>query len=93
VMYAGQAMENRLAGTALRAPAHPYTSALLAALPERAAARAKLPTIPGVVPGIADRPAGCVFQPRCFQAQPRCIESVPMFDLPEGEARCFFPLA
>ena len=93
VMYAGQAMETRPASAALRAPAHPYTHALLAALPERAAARARLPTIPGVVPGIADRPAGCVFGPRCVQAQPRCSEPVPMLGVSEGEARCFFPLA
>ena len=93
VMYAGQAMESRPTAAALRAPAHPYTSALLAALPDRAKARALLPTIPGLVPGIADRPAGCVFQPRCFQAQPRCTEPVPMLGVSEGEARCFFPLA
>ena len=93
VMYAGQAMENRPAATALRAPAHPYTAALLAALPDRAEARAMLPTIPGLVPGIADRPTGCVFQPRCVQARPRCDETVPMVGVSEGEARCFFPLA
>jgi len=93
VMYAGQAMENRPADAALRTPAHPYTAALLAALPDRAEARAMLPTIPGVVPGIADRPAGCVFQPRCFQARPRCTETVPMIGVSGGEARCLFPLA
>ena len=93
VMYAGQAMENRPAEAALSAPAHPYTSALLSALPDRAAARAALPTIPGVVPGIADRPAGCVFQPRCVQARARCVEKVPMVAVREGEARCFYPLA
>ena len=93
VMYAGQAMEVRPAEAALRAPAHPYTSALLAALPDRAAPRATLATIPGVVPGLADRDPGCVFQPRCFQAQPRCAQPVPMVGVPEGQARCFFPLA
>ena len=93
VMYAGQAMEVRPAEAALRTPAHPYTSALLAALPDRAAPRAILPTIPGVVPGIGDRDPGCVFQPRCFQAQARCVQPVPMVGVPEGEARCFFPLA
>ena len=45
-------------------PHHPYTAALLAALPERATGR-RLPAIPGVVPGQFDRPRGCVFSPRC----------------------------
>ena len=93
VMYAGQAVENRPAPTALRTPAHPYTAALLSALPDPAAARAKLPTIPGVVPGIADRPPGCVFEPRCARAQAPCATPVPMRAVSEGEARCLFPLA
>ena len=93
VMYSGQSMENRPADVALRTPAHPYTAALLAALPDQAEPRAMLPTIPGVVPGIADRPTGCVFQPRCFQAQSHCTEPVPMVGVSEGEARCLYPLA
>jgi dipeptide transport system ATP-binding protein len=93
VMYAGQAMEARPAAAALAAPAHPYTAALLASLPDRAEARARLPTIPGVVPGPGDRPTGCVFSPRCFQAQPKCAEPPPMLPVPAGVARCFFPLA
>jgi dipeptide transport system ATP-binding protein len=93
VMYAGQAMEARPAAAALAIPAHPYTAALLASLPNRAEARARLPTIPGVVPGPADRPPGCVFSPRCFQAQPKCAEPPPMLPVPAGVARCFFPLA
>ena len=93
VMYAGQGMEARPAAEALARPAHPYTAALLAGLPERAEARARLPTIPGVVPGLADRPPGCVFQPRCFQAQPVCANPVPLEPVPGGVARCLFPLA
>ena len=48
-------------------PHHPYTAALLAALPERATGR-RLPSIGGVVPGLFDRPAGCLFSPRCAYA-------------------------
>ena len=65
VMYAGQMVEEAPTERLFAAPRHPYTAALLAALPERALDRQRLPTIPGVVPGIDDRPAGCVFHPRC----------------------------
>ena len=93
VMYAGQGMEARPAAEALLTPAHPYTAALLAALPDRAEARARLPTIPGVVPSPADRPSGCVFAPRCFQAAAACAAPPPLVPVPGGVARCFFPLA
>src|SRR5947208_11362144 len=93
VMYAGQGMEARPATEALARPAHPYTAALLAGLPQHAEPRARLPTIPGVVPGLADRPPGCVFAPRCFQAQPVCANPVPLEPVPGGVARCLFPLA
>ncbi len=92
VMYAGQGMEARPAAAALAAPAHPYTAALLAALPDRAEARARLPTIPGVVPGLADRPPGCVFAPRCAYARPECQRPPPLLPVPGGVARCLFPL-
>ena len=52
-------------------PHHPYTAALLAALPERATHR-RLPAIPGVVPGQFDRPKGCLFAPRCEFAFAAC---------------------
>jgi dipeptide transport system ATP-binding protein len=93
VMYAGQMVEE--AGTArlFAAPRHPYTAALLAALPERALGRGRLPTIPGVVPGIDDRPAGCLFNPRCRFADARCRAEAPPLDGPAGvRVRCHYPL-
>jgi len=86
-------MEVRPAAAALAEPAHPYTAALLASLPERAAPRARLPAIGGVVPGPADRPPGCVFAPRCFQARPECAARPGLAPVPGGVARCLFPLA
>src|SRR5262249_45007524 len=56
VMYAGQIVEQQQASTLFAAPRHPYTAALLDALPERSQGTRRLPTIPGVVPGLRDRP-------------------------------------
>ncbi|EYD72339.1 ABC transporter ATP-binding protein [Limimaricola hongkongensis] len=92
VHYAGQKVEEQPVRPLFRAPHHPYTSALLAALPERATDK-RLPTIPGVVPGQFDRPKGCLFSPRCQFADDHCREVPPTprgADL--GLARCHYPL-
>lgn len=92
VQYAGQKVEEQNVMDLFATPHHPYTSALLAALPERATGRL-LPTIPGVVPGQFDRPAGCLFSPRCTFADDRCRTQPPApagADL--GLARCHYPL-
>ncbi len=94
VMYAGQVAETRPVDALFKAPRHPYTGALLDALPERALGKRRLPTIPGVVPGIGDRPQGCLFNPRCRFATERCrIERPALFDVDAGKARCFYPLS
>jgi dipeptide transport system ATP-binding protein len=92
VQYAGQKVEEQPVADLFNTPHHPYTAALLEALPERATARL-LPTIPGVVPGQFDRPAGCLFSPRCKFADAKCKTTPPPplgADL--GHARCFYPL-
>jgi dipeptide transport system ATP-binding protein len=93
VMYAGQLVEEQPTDNLFEAPLHPYTAALLDALPERAIGKRRLPTIPGVVPGIDDRPAGCLFNPRCkFQVEP-CTVHQPALTGATGErARCHYPL-
>ena len=65
VMYAGNIVELAPTADVLRRPAHPYTRALLSAVPELGGAGGRLNTIPGVVPRPADYPAGCRFSPRC----------------------------
>ncbi|SQI19565.1 dipeptide transport ATP-binding protein DppD [Salmonella enterica subsp. arizonae] len=65
VMYAGQVVETGDAQDIFRAPRHPYTQALLRALPEFAQDKARLASLPGVVPGKYDRPTGCLLNPRC----------------------------
>jgi dipeptide transport system ATP-binding protein len=93
VMYAGQVVETGQVPSIFEQPLHPYTEALLAALPERAIGKNRLNSLPGVVPGQYDRPDGCLLSPRCPYATERCRREQPAL---EGEAgqqvRCFFPL-
>ena len=65
VMYAGQVVETATVPTIFEAPRHPYTEALLAALPEHNIGRRRLRAVGGTVPGAFDRPTGCLFAPRC----------------------------
>ena len=93
VMYSGQMVEEQPTDALFAAPRHPYTSALLDALPERALGRRRLPTIAGVVPGIDDRPQGCLFNPRCSYADDRCRSTRPALTSEAGKsARCHYPL-
>ncbi|WP_428029320.1 ABC transporter ATP-binding protein [Ancylobacter sp.] len=92
VHYAGQQVEMQSTRGLFRDPHHPYTAALLAALPERAQGRL-LPSIPGIVPGLADRPTGCLFSPRCRFATDTCRTVPPPRAGAEfGLALCHTPL-
>jgi dipeptide transport system ATP-binding protein len=92
VQYAGQKVEEQGVDGLFGEPHHPYTAALLAALPERATGRL-LPSIPGVVPGQFDRPPGCLFSPRCTLATDRCHARAPERQGPRyGQALCYYPL-
>ncbi|WP_281983369.1 ABC transporter ATP-binding protein [Thalassorhabdomicrobium marinisediminis] len=92
VQYAGQKIEEQPVDDLFNSPHHPYTAALLDALPERATDKL-LPTIPGVVPGQFDRPRGCLFSPRCKYANDHCRAVPPVPAGPElGFVRCHYPL-
>ncbi len=94
VMYAGQILEQRPAQDLFNAPWHPYTEALMAAMPERSDGSRRLTTIAGMVPGLYDRPQGCLFAPRCNYTQDRCRAQRPSLDQRmAGQVRCHFPLA
>jgi dipeptide transport system ATP-binding protein len=93
VMYAGQVMEQRPVGHLFTDPQHPYTEALLSALPERGPSGHRLATIPGVVPGVFDRPTGCLFAPRCAYATEHSLAVRPeLKDWKDGQVRCHYPL-
>ena len=88
VLYAGQQVEHRSVEELFKSPQHPYSEALLNALPERAQEKL-LNAIPGVVPGQMDRPKGCLFNPRCSYAQELCKQQPP--ELQDG-ILCHYPL-
>jgi dipeptide transport system ATP-binding protein len=92
VMYAGQIVEEQQTASLFRAPRHPYTKALLEALPERSRGERRLPTIAGMVPGLNDRPAGCLFNPRCLKADQRCRSEPPLLAGAPIRVRCHYPL-
>ena len=93
VMYAGQIMEQQPAQALFQRPRHPYTEALMAALPERSDGSARLATIPGMVPGLYDRPTGCLFAPRCSYADDDCRGQRPgLVNGLQAVVRCHHPL-
>jgi dipeptide transport system ATP-binding protein len=91
VQYAGQQMERQPVRGLFARPHHPYTVALLEALPDRAVGE-RLPAIPGVVPGQGDRPSGCLFHPRCNFGTELCVKVVPPVQSTDlGQALCHYP--
>ena len=94
VMYAGEVVETQTVPALFERPHHPYTEALLAAIPESSRGAARLPSLKGLVPGQHDRPSGCLLSPRCPYVVERCREAHPGLDaMPDGgRARCIKPL-
>lgn len=81
VMYAGRIVETAPAEILFRTPRHPYTRALLSALPRLdAPTQVELATIPGQVPAPGDFPAGCRFANRCAYARDICRNGQPILE-------------
>jgi len=90
VMYAGQDVESAPVDRFFAAPAHPYTTKLLASLPD---ASGNATGIPGEVPVLLSPPGGCRFHPRCERAAGQCRETRPQVEqLGAGHwVRCYHP--
>ena len=77
VMYLGRVVESGSADEVLRSPRHPYTQALLAAVPRVDGAMGEAPKLAGDMPSPANPPAGCHFHPRCPLADADCRRDYP----------------
>lgn len=88
VYYAGRVVEIGTAEQVLRQPAHPYTQALLDALPREGVERLRV--IPGQPPALNDIPVGCAFAPRCPKRFARCEQDPSLFVAESGQlAACW----
>ena len=95
VVYAGETVERGKTKEVLLKPRHPYTRALLDALPDLHPDEhgAALPTIEGHVPSVYENIRGCAFHPRCRYATELCRRTKPKFDLTqERPVKCHYPL-
>jgi oligopeptide/dipeptide ABC transporter ATP-binding protein len=98
VMYAGQVVEEGTVSEVTARPHHPYTRALLKAVPEIGAGHERLLAIPGTAPQPGAWPSGCRFHPRCPQRQEDCDRAVPELEVTTGghegkgmrRARCMY---
>ena len=89
IMYAGQLVEVGQAADIYRNPRHPYTQALIAAVPRLHSGDKRMRFIPGTPPSLLDPPAGCRFYNRCPHAMDACNKDPPEFKTDSGYVRCW----
>ena len=92
VMYGGDVVETAAVDEFFRRPTHPYSEALLAAMPRVDRSSDSLAPIPGQVPGLPEMPSGCRFQSRCPLRVARCTERpslVALAEAPTHRVRCW----
>ena len=91
VMYAGEVVERGTTRQVFNDPRHPYTFRLLDCDPARQHRRVRhLPTIPGEIPDLRQRPEGCIFAARCHRVHDACSRTPPATEVGGGHAaRCW----
>jgi len=77
VMYAGRIIEIGPVHEVINQPAHPYTSGLMASIPDMEQERERLSQIDGAMPRLTAIPQGCAFNPRCPNRFERCMQERP----------------
>lgn len=95
VLYCGQTVEVADSEDLIKSPYHPYTQALIYAIPDFGKAmphKSPLNTLPGVIPSLEHLPIGCRLGPRCPYAQKKCIEAPELRPIKDHSVACHFPL-
>ena len=95
VMYCGQTVETAISEDLVTTPHHPYTQALIRAIPDFGSAmphKSRLNTLPGAIPLLESLPIGCRLGPRCPYAQRECIETPRLTGAKNHLYACHFPL-
>ncbi len=96
ILYAGRLVEEGALDDVLRQPAHPYTRALLDALPGRSSRSGRLRPSPGDAPSVRSLPSGCAFRARCGHVMQACVAAPDLMAIGRPDAgravRCHAPL-
>jgi peptide/nickel transport system ATP-binding protein len=89
IMYAGQIVELSSSSELLVNPRHPYTQALIKAIPKIHATYNKIDSIKGIPPDLASELTGCRFYERCPHAMDVCLQDPPLFKTKTGYVKCW----